>query len=156
MAKAGKRDKQTKFGATPQPVKKAKVSDPTIEGQPLAWRFSGCDGDGPFSWAALVPGDKHRAVLQRLAAFEAMTWEQIIATKSHQIPLASLGREAKERLKAIERDDEDELMSFRIAGAERVWCFKDGSLMRVLWWDPEHKVYPLEKDRADRKKVRNR
>jgi hypothetical protein len=37
----------------PVPAKRPKAKDPDISGSPLAWRFSGCDRGGPFSWDAL-------------------------------------------------------------------------------------------------------
>lgn len=54
------------------------------------------------------------------------------------------------------RDDIDELMSFRCAGAERVWCIQEANVMKVLWWDPGHQVDPVPKDRADRQKEKRR
>ena len=63
---------------------------------------------------------------------------------------------ARDRLAEIGQDDLDELMSFRITGESRVWCIQDSAIMRVLWWDPHHGVYPIEKDKADRKKRRRR
>lgn len=103
----------------------------------------------------LAPEDA-QAVTSRLADFEAMTWDQILDTGSHRIALARLCKAAQERLAAIGQDDLDELVSFRVTGVRRVWCIQDGPIMRVLWWDPEHKVYPVEKDKADRKKRKRR
>lgn len=165
-----KRDKKARFAANigsdkvpKQPEaavalgeKNAKITDPAIEGRPLAWRFSGRDGGGPYSWETLSEPSKFKAVLERLHEFETKQWSEIIDAGCHPIPKGQLCRDAQRRLSEIERDDLDELMSFRISGPERVWAIREQNIMRVLWWDPEHKVYPVEKDKADRRKRRNR
>jgi hypothetical protein len=124
----------------PAPVKRPKSKDPAIEGYPLAWRFSGCDRDGPFSWAALDHGEPYKEMIERLHEFETKNWEEILQTGSHPIEVYKCEKAARDRLAAIDQDDIDELMSFRIAG-----CIKDRNIMRVLWWDPEHLVYPAQK-----------
>ena len=60
-------------------------------------------------------------------------------------PLGSLPREVRSRLVAIGRDDLDRLISYHLGGRERVWCYDYDSIMFVLWWDPEHSVYPTPK-----------
>ena len=42
-------------------------------------------------------------------------------------------------------DDVDELYQLRVTGAERVWGIRSGPLLRLLWWDPNHEVYPVMK-----------
>ena len=149
--------KQARFAEEPQPEKRAKwQDDPLIEGVgPLSWRFSVCDRDGPYSWSLLSPEDRTR-VLDRMAELESMTWSEITKTGSHPIELGRLCKAAQSRLTAIGQDDADALVSFRITGAGRMWCIQDASIMRVLWWDPHHQVYPVKKDRADRVKQRRR
>lgn len=137
-------------------AKKPKAGDPIIGGSPLAWRFSGRDGGGPFSWAVLADGGKYKSVCERLHEFETKTWNEILEAGCHPIEVSRLSKEAKSRLAEIERDDLDELMSFRIQGAERVWAVQERNIMRILWWDPTHQVYPTLKDKADRARIRNR
>ncbi len=143
-------------GLGPLGVKKAKTGDPAISGSPLAWRFSGKDSGGPFSWSVLADGGKYKAVCERLHEFETKSWSEILESGCHPIEVSRLSKDAKARLAEIERDDLDELMSFRIQGAERVWAVQERNIMRVLWWDPTHQVYPTPKDKADRIKLKNR
>lgn len=166
----GKRDKKARHAANvgsskvakqpeaavPLGEKNAKVTDPEIEGRPLAWRFSGRDGGGPYSWDALSDPSKFKVVLERLHEFETKQWAEILAAGCHPIEVGRLCKDAQTRLGEIERDDLDDLMAFRISGPERVWAIREQNIMRVLWWDPEHQVYPVEKDKADRRKRRNR
>jgi hypothetical protein len=152
---AGKQ-KKAKFGADPKPEKKAHYKDPSLEdGHPLAWRFSGADRGGPFAWS-IEDNAKFREVIEKLYEFEGKNWNDITAGGSHPIAVEQLCKEAKDRLLAIERDDLDELMSLRLTGPNRVWCVRDGHIMRVFWWDAEHQVYPTVVDKADREKERRR
>lgn len=150
-----KSQKTPKIGATPTPEKKPIYQDPCVEGHPLAWRFSGCDREGPFGWA-IQPDSKYREVIEKLHEFEGKTWAEILDTGSHPIETHKLSNEARERLVSLKRDDLDELVSFRLSGPNRVWCDQNGHIMRVLWWDPNHQVYPTLKDKGDRKKARRR
>jgi hypothetical protein len=136
------KSKTPKYLQTPAPTKRPKYNEPEISGRPLAWRFSGCDRDGPFSWDGLAHGESFKEVIERLHEFEKMNWEQIIATKSHPIEVYKCEKAAQDRLKKIQQDDVDALMSFRISGTKRVWCIQDGNIMRVLWWDPKHEICP--------------
>ncbi|MBD0328423.1 MAG: hypothetical protein ICV68_18565 [Pyrinomonadaceae bacterium] len=110
----------------------------------LAWRFGGADKGGPFAWTNLSNSD-YRRVLEKSYEFENMEQKAIQASGSHPISIDRLSKEAQNRLTEIELDDIDELMSFRITGAERIFCRADQGVMRVLWWDPNHGVCPSTK-----------
>lgn len=116
---------------------------PLIRGGLLTWRFSEADKNGPFSWSNL--GTNYRDVLEKLHAYETMTEQEIKNGGSHPISIDNLCKEARDRLVEIKLDDAGELMSFRLKGKERVWCRMFGSVMHVLWWDPQHQVCPSPK-----------
>jgi hypothetical protein len=84
-------------------------------------------------------------VIGRLKHFETMTWSEIEGPKNHSVSCESIVRDAQRRLQEINQDDVDELFSLRLSGKERVWSIRDGSVLKLLWWDPEHKVCPSEK-----------
>ena len=152
---AGK-SKNPKFGAKPRPTKKPKIAENLLsDGHPLAWRFGQSDRGGPFPWLS-SSSDEFPEVFEKLVAFEDKNWNEIERGGSHSIPTDQLAKKAKERLVEIERDDLDELLSLRLSGTNRVWCFKAGHILRPLWWDPDHQVYPVKKDKKDRKKDRKK
>lgn len=153
MAK-GVDKKKPKWSAAPEPKKIPKFVDPPIEGGPLAWRFSTCDKKGPFAWSGLTDSVKFKEVIEKLHEFETKTWDEIKKAGSHPIPCVQLEKPARDQLAAIKQDDLDELMSFRLTGANRVWCVQSGNIMRVLWWDPDHQVYIVKKDKADQRKAK--
>jgi hypothetical protein len=132
-----KNRKKVKILEKPKPTKIAKwASEPTVHDRPLAWRFSGADRAGPFSWAAIENAEKFKEIIEKLHDFETKNWGQISDTGSHPIQRGHLVRSAQDRLVAIGQDDIDELMSFRLTGPNRVWCIQHENIMRVLWWDP--------------------
>ncbi|TMV55255.1 hypothetical protein FGG78_38120, partial [Thioclava sp. BHET1] len=97
--------KQAKIEEQPSPVKSAKWgNEPQIDGGgPLSWRFSICDNDGPFCWNLIPAADAH-AVMERMAAFEKLTWADILKSGCHPIEIHKLEKPALERLMAIGHD----------------------------------------------------
>ena len=111
----------------------------------MAWRFSDRDQGGPYSWDGISEKDQ-QAVWERLAEFERLTAQGLTKTGSHhRIPLDKLSKDAKKRLRYLDRDDLDDLWSFRISGERRFWCIKHENIYALLWWDPNHTVYPVAK-----------
>lgn len=126
-------------------IKKPKVGRFPESPENLTWSFSMLDEDGPFGWHLLSEDKKYYKILKRKKAFEGMNFSEIHKTGSHPVLIKNLSKEAKNRIKDIELDDFEKLYSFRINSTNRVWCIKDENIMRVLWWDPDHKVCPSQK-----------
>lgn len=83
-------------------------------------------------------------VKERLVGFESMTFGEIEGKKHHEISRGKLCAEAQARLDALDLDESwDLVLSLRVATAERVWGLKSASGVLLLWWDPEHTVYPM-------------
>jgi hypothetical protein len=117
---------------------------PDYDGQFPLWAFRIVDLGGPWCWSALG-GNALRDVLQRMRELESMTWHAITDTGSHFIAASSLGRRARERLMEIQQDDVDQVYSVRVTGRRRIIGIRDGGVLRILWWDPEHEVCPAPK-----------
>lgn len=132
----------------------AKVSpldkkQPRIAGQPpsfrggiISWRFNAADKNGPFSWVNLSNGDEFKTVVGKLSDIETMSEPDQQQRGCHFISIDALSQEAKQRLAEIKLDDLDELYSIRLDGRGRVFCVHRPQYMRVLWFDPDHKVCP--------------
>jgi len=99
------------------------------------------DVDGPWSFYRKASKDL-RNILEKLGQFESMTWGQLKGCGHHAVPGDSLASEARKRLREIKQDDIAELFSLRLSGKQRVWGILDGAVLRLLWWDPEHKICP--------------
>jgi hypothetical protein len=85
-------------------------------------------------------------VLGKLGNFETMTWAEIEAAGSHLVRNDSgLSKAARDRLAEIELDEADTLFSLRLGGQPRIWGIRMGGVLKVMWWDPKHEVYPAPK-----------
>lgn len=79
-------------------------------------------------------------------------WHEIMAQttgganrhrKHHDQGFDTLCPEAQLRWIEIGRE-EDTLFRFRTGGRQRIWGFRTGHVFNVVWWDAEHKIYPVD------------
>jgi hypothetical protein len=95
-----------------------------------------------------------KAVLDFLRDISTTTWGELRgqtwSTKSkthrkhHEHAVDDLCAEAKARLAAMKLDEVvgEDLFRFRVNARGRLWGFLTEHTFHVLWWDPEHDVYP--------------
>jgi hypothetical protein len=141
--------KQPKIKAIPNTEKKPKVaSSPTsFHGMRPSWRISIIEMVEPYGWHT-INANKIVGIKDKLANFEKMTWAEILIDGKkfhHTVAVSSLSSIAQARLREINLDDIDEIVSIRLSGKERIWGILDQGVLNVLWWDPEHQIYPYEK-----------
>lgn len=109
------------------------------------WKFSIMDFDGPFGCGQITAA-KIKEIHRKLCAFETMAWNEIERNgQSHFMPPSIISKTAQSRLAEINQDDADNLFSLRLTGTERIWGIRDRHVYKILWWDPDHKVYPVSK-----------
>jgi hypothetical protein len=108
-----------------------------------SWRIGQMDMEGPWGWGGVGPGEI-RQILDRLRSFESMKWGEIENTPSCGLMDVSVTcTDAKRRLEEIRLDDVDVLFKLRVGKRERVWGVRTAHVFEVLWWDPDHTVYPM-------------
>ena len=112
----------------------------------VSWRFSIADFDGgSWGWHELATV-KAKEIYGKLCGHETMTLAELFTKKgTNKIAVERICKEAQDRLTALKLDDIDELFELRLSGKERVWGTITGSIFNLLWWDPEHTVYPVAK-----------
>jgi hypothetical protein len=142
----GKDRKKPKAQFNPVTKKEPRAgADPSSSQRELpTWRFRIVDTGGPWCWSAMGTLTARR-VLKRLQDFESMKWGEILGADHHAIPAERLIQKARDRLAEIKQDDADEVISLHVTGKERVYGIRDGSALKLLWWDPEHEICPSEK-----------
>ena len=118
-----------------------------FQGTP-AWSFLRCDMDGPFGWKVATQEDLLR-VMKHLGSLENSKLSEIFGErhrKNHQPRLDILGKEAKKRLTELNLAPE-RLVSIRLTSSERIWAIRnhENSILSLLWWDPNHLVYPSKR-----------
>lgn len=141
-----KKDRRPSWDKEPPQVKNARVGNLTPDNihefKPV-WRFQVLDMDGEWSWRKLDPADI-MSLLGTLRSYETMKWREICDHKScGSISKDKLSPEAQARLAELEQDDAEELFKLRINKKSRVWGIRDRQVFKILWWDPEHQVYPM-------------
>ena len=109
------------------------------------------------SWSSGTPRDWtestwNAAVGPKLAEWSKLTWAEIekLSTGTghqmhHSMQAWDLSKEAQERLTQLEKSS-DVMFRFRLGGKPRLWGFRILSEFEVLWYDPEHEIYPVEVD----------
>ena len=144
MMKRPQGKKIPKIARAPEAKKEPKIAamPPSFRGGVIAWRFNAVDKNGPFSWLELDDPTEHKTVIETLADIETMHEAALAGRGCHFIALSKLAKKAQVRLTALDLDDLDELYSIRLNGRGRVFCVHRPQYMRVLWFDPEHKVCP--------------
>jgi hypothetical protein len=106
------------------------------------------DMDGPWSCVKVSP-DQYYRILERLKELERLTWKEIVTNPGHShnhhyMDQSVICGEAKGRLEALQIDVE-RVFSIRITSKERLWGIREAACFRILWWDPDHSVYPVAK-----------
>ena len=86
-------------------------------------------------------------VLQQLGAFESMTISEVFKGSPgkdynvEEIPT----RQARDRLYAIGLADMTKISRLQLGGQERLYGFRADNVFHVIWWDPEHQIWPSRK-----------
>ncbi|HEV2720913.1 MAG TPA: hypothetical protein VG323_12905 [Thermoanaerobaculia bacterium] len=133
------------LGAAPRVTKvPAIAADPSTNHLYPSWRIGRLLLVGPFGWHELEAA-KLLEIRAKLANFESMTWNDIIVgakKRNHTISVDQLCKDAQHQLASLNLYDIDEVVSLHLTGTERVWGYREGAVLHVLWWDPDHQIRP--------------
>lgn len=116
-----------------------------IPALPFSWSVTSADFKGPFGWHVTDTKLIFDDVIPRLKSFETMTWAQVDGPSgSHFIEHGDLCKEAQDRLGELGREV-DQMFSLRVTGAKRIYGIREGAILEILWWDPDHLICPAPK-----------
>ncbi|MGO7087764.1 hypothetical protein AB9E14_06225 [Rhizobium leguminosarum] len=117
------------------------------------------DRNGEWSWGQARDwcdagyGPENACIVRAtMIEMSGLYWHEIMAQttggkrrrkKHHPQSWDSICAEAQERWFDIGRF-EDELFRFRTGGRQRIWGFRTGHVFNLVWWDKEHKIYPVD------------
>lgn len=110
----------------------------------ISWHLGLLDYEGPFCPSRIGSGGISR-ILAKLKSFESMKWSEILNHRHHTVNASGIAPEAKQRLAELELEDHELLVSVALSNLERLWGIRKGAVMMLLWWDPEHLVFPSTK-----------
>jgi hypothetical protein len=127
----------------PSSIKEPRISEQirSLAKGVISWHIRILDKDGPFGWRNAGSNDLWE-IAGKLGLFEKLTWPEILNRNNHSIRVSQLCEEAKNRLVELNQEDIDELISLHLDGKKRVWGIRDRNFLKILWWDPKHKVCP--------------
>ena len=116
------------------------------------WAFRRIDFDHP-KWGISKNQEKLIDTLSYLKGLESQTWAQILTsasgrvnnTRNHAILIDELCSDAQKRAIELKLDEFDELVSIAISGRERVWGLLLDGVFFIIWYDPNHEIYPTSK-----------
>jgi hypothetical protein len=108
----------------------------------ISWHIRIIDKGGTWGWNQVKVLDVLEHILSKMSNFETMKWSEILNRNNHPIPISDICPEARRRLGEIKQDDVDELVSLHLTAKNRVWGIRDQDVLKILWWDPNHTVYP--------------
>jgi hypothetical protein len=90
----------------------------------------------------------------KLLEFQKLTWAEIFAQRTgskkkrhklhHDMEVFKLIPEACDRWSEIGLEEYDTAFRFRLGGERRLWGYKILATFKLIWWDPQHKIYPTD------------
>jgi hypothetical protein len=111
-----------------------------------------CEGNwtwGPRQWEVW---EWDNILAPKLSNFKSMKWREIEAAITdsghrmhHSMPIEVICDECQTRLLTLEKVDGD-IYRFRLGNLRRLWGFRILNVFELLWYDPRHKVYPIDPD----------
>lgn len=118
----------------------------------FSFRYADRAYNGDWGWAE---GDDLTQVIDFLCEMSNVTWaeirNQVTSTKRqtrrrhHEMSFGNVCAEAQRRLQERRLDERFEsFFRFRLDGRGRLWGFESNGVFYPLWWDPNHRVYPLD------------
>lgn len=125
-----------------------------VEKRLMEWSRDNADVEGEWSWGprSCLNADWDGLLHPFLIEYGKKTWFQIYderttvrkkrVQKHISYAVGAICREAQDRLVALEIDDVDRIFRFRLSGRARLYGIQRLHVFFVLWWDPEHKIYP--------------
>ena len=132
----------------PDPQKKPRIEqspDRYLALKP-SWRVGKMAFSDPYGWHT-VEGSKFLEIKEKLQNLERMTWNEILVqdqNRNHYVDTGQLAKEAQKQLETMKLEH-DRMVSLRLSGKERLWGIMSEGVLEIIWWDPDHKVYPSPK-----------
>ena len=117
-----------------------------------AWAFSRCDQEHE-RWSLSKSQNIYDDIIRKLGSFEGMTWAEIMSqsggrahgTNHHFEDVGDLKKEAQKRLQELQLEDLDQVFSLRLSGKERLYGILNDRVLRIIWYDQNHEIYPMSK-----------
>lgn len=148
MAKSNKYKRKPRIGGHPgSPTPRQRENPDRYDQLKVSWGVTYLDRNGPWGFDSVDKSVLWNQIYPKLKAFESMTWSEVRRAKKqhHSVQVSKLDKLAQKRMIDLGLGEFDELFSLRLSSRERIFGILSGGVLKVLWYDPHHKVYPVEK-----------
>ena len=143
-------NKHPSFKYSPKPTKVPSTTKEidNLESKKFRWRISSqyIDLDhNEWGWATRSNIDCFFNILEKhLHRFEDTEWVQLKNQRScHPLPVERIVEKAQKRL-CDKCPDIDSLFQVKVGGKARVWGVRKEDILYLIWYDPDHTVYPVD------------
>lgn len=151
--------RQPRIQTAPQSGKEARATeDPlSIYARPMEYCDLKSDREGTWSWGQnrnWPDADWNDTIKPALEELSKLTWSEILAQvtggdrkrrkKHHDMEISTIAAEASKRWAERGLDLYDTAFRFRLGNKPRLWGFRTAAKFNIVWWDPDHKIYPVE------------
>lgn len=131
------------------------TSDESYREKLVRWTVSELDENSGIDGCRWELSSKEtKELLTFLDNVSKKTWKECLAEtvmsgrrkrpRNHDHTVSEIEKAAQARISQLP-EAEERVFRFRLASEVRLWGFRSGDLFRVLWYDPEHSVYPVSK-----------
>ena len=148
------RCKQVKHQSTKAALKNTVRLKESSENLQSIWLFDRIDRAGKFSFDINRADFRPKEFLEKMISYSNMTWSEINKqthddgrSKHHFLSdVRKFSKEARKRVEVLElMGDTDRIFSFALTNKMRIIGLREREFFHVLWYDPEHGIYPSEK-----------
>lgn len=103
--------------------------------------------DSTFGFHEEVLNNFTQTIKPKLDSYSSMTWNQVTTKDScHSWDITDIGKELKGRILELHKDNPPESMyQISLTGKHRIWGYKDKSIFYLMFNDPGHEGYKVEK-----------
>tara|TARA_R110002020_G_scaffold48855_6_gene139533 strand:+ start:9335 stop:9874 length:540 start_codon:yes stop_codon:yes gene_type:complete len=127
----------------------------SVYGMQMTWSCDSPDCEDCWSWGQerqWSDVDWAKTIMPKLSNWEKLTWGEIDKFSSdtghklhHNMETNVICGEAISRLHDLERFS-DVIFRFRLGNKKRLWGFRVVDHFEIIWFDPSHKIYPIDPD----------
>ena len=148
--------KSVRLRDRPTPEKEVRIgADPgSIYQMKMTWTREIADCEGSWSWGTERQWSEEtwtNTIAPKLNQFDRLKWSEIDKLTSdtghklhHNMQTDIICDEAQLRLMEIGKYD-DAIFRFRLGNKPRLWGFRVIANFEILWFDPDHKIYPTDR-----------
>jgi hypothetical protein len=120
--------------------------------QKPTWSFSRCHFDHP-RWGLEFHSGKLLNIVRFLSGLEGQSWSDILTstagrrgnTRHHPIPADEFSKEIQDVIAERKLHLFDNIYSLAMSNTERLYGVIADGVFFVVWYDPIHEIYPVQK-----------